>query len=320
MSKLILKNFFVYSNDTEKHFYTQFSESVNIIHGRNTSGKSTLIQSILYTMGINDSKENLDEIIKGNVIFRLDCEINSSESRSKLIFVRSDDTLVIRHGDGNPLRFDGINSNNSYEYGRYKELFTDLFGFDLKLQNKSELTKAPLEAAFLPYYISQSVGWIYIRESIGNYRFYKDFKLDYLDYYTGIKTGQDRLEKYELQKEKQSVVFELTQLNNYKSRNAGLKLAAMLDERLKGKTIEYLEGYSELNKKLSSEEANYNKLCNSLSMLRGRQKILSQIIKNIKNQRPKIDQCPTCNQSLPGNLREFYLYSQDINDAIKEKE
>ncbi|MBC3380424.1 hypothetical protein H8I69_15005 [Serratia fonticola] len=320
MPKLILKNFFVCTIDTKRHFYTDFGEHVNIIHGRNTSGKSTLIQSILYTMGVNDSKENLDEIISNNIVFRLECEKVEDECISKLVFVRSGDTLVIQYDDTMPMRFDGINSNNSYEYSRYKDLFCDLFKFDLKLQKQTELAKAPLEAAFLPYYISQSVGWVYIRESIGDYRFYKDFKLDYLDYYTGIKTENNRIEKYELQKEKQSTEFELKQIINYKSRNSKLKLAEFLDKRFKDKSIEYLQSYNELNFSLSSEEAAHTKLCNSISMLRGRQKVLSQVISNIQNQKPRIDLCPTCEQLLPGNLRSFYIYNQDINDALKQKE
>ena len=47
---------------------------------------------------------------------------------------------------------------------------------------------------------------------------------------------------------------------------------------------------------------------------------MSQVITNIKKQRPKIDQCPTCDQNLPGDLKDFYNYSQDVNDAIKESE
>ncbi|MBT0420191.1 AAA family ATPase [Morganella morganii] len=71
MSKLILRNILAYSISSGKFFSTDFGDSVNIIHGRNTSGKSTLMQSILYSMGVNDSKENLTDIINENVIFRL---------------------------------------------------------------------------------------------------------------------------------------------------------------------------------------------------------------------------------------------------------
>jgi len=320
MSKLILKSLLVYSPNGEKGFHTEFSDSVNIIHGRNTSGKSTLIQSVIYAMGINDSKENLNDINSDDVFFRLDCVLEKAEEICKLVFVRSDDTLVLQKGNETPIRFDGINSNNSYEYARYKDLLSKLIGFDLVLQKKSELIGAPLEAALLPYYISQSVGWVYIRESIGDYRFYKDFKFDYLDYYCGIESGHERINKYNLEKEKKELTFELKQLDSYEMKNEDLKVSKLLDERFKGEAENYLESYQSLNKNLSDREAEHTKLCNKISMLRGRQKVLSQIITNIKDQKPKVDQCPTCDQNLPGDLKEFYNYSEDINDALKEKD
>lgn len=320
MPKLILKSLLVYSPNDEKGFHTEFSDSVNIVHGRNTSGKSTLIQSVIYAMGINDSKDNLNDINGDDVFFRLDCVLESSEEICNLVFVRSHDTLVLQKGNEPPVRFDGINSNNSYEYIRYKELFSKLIGFDLVLQKQAELIGAPLEAALLPYYISQSVGWVYIRESIGDYRFYKDFKFDYLDYYCGIKNDHKRILKYNLEKEKKELSFELKQLDSYEVKNEELKISKLLDERFKGEAENYLEGYQGLSKELSEKESEHTKLCNKMSMLRGRQRVLSQIISNIKNQKPKIDQCPTCDQKLPGDLKEFYKYSQDINDALKEKD
>lgn len=320
MSKLILKSLLVYSPDSEKGFHTEFSESVNIVHGRNTSGKSTLIQSVIYTLGINDSKDNLNDINKANVLFRLDCELHDSSKHYKLVFLRSDDTLIIKKGTEHPLRFDGINSNNSYEYGRYKKTISEIIGFNLKLQRQSELVDAPLEAALLPYYISQSVGWVYIRESIGDYRFYKDFKFDYLDYYCGIENTHDRIRKYELEKEKKELDFELKQLISYESKHAELKLSKILDDRFKGKTVGFLEEFQALNNDLLAKESEHTRLCNKVGMLRGRQKVLSQIITNVKKQRPKIDQCPTCEQNLPGDLKDFYNYNQDINDALKERE
>jgi len=320
MSNLILKSLLVYSPSDMTGFYTDFGESVNIVHGRNTSGKSTLIQSVIYAMGINDSKDHLSDINNNDVFFRLDCVLKDHKEDCNLVFVRSDDTLVLKKGSEPPVRFDGINSNNSFEYGRYKDIFSKLIGFDLVLQKQSELIDAPLEAALLPYYVSQSVGWVYIRESIGDYRFYKDFKFDYLDYYCGVESGHERINKYNLEKEKKELNFELKQLNSYEEKNEEFKVSKLLDDRFKGEAENYLEGYQRLNKDLSEKETEHTKLCNRLSMLRGRQKVLTQVVTNIKNQKPKIDQCPTCNQNLPGDLKEFYLYSQDINDAIKEKD
>ncbi|WP_273009398.1 MULTISPECIES: hypothetical protein [unclassified Alcanivorax] len=320
MSELILKSLLVFSPNLDKGFYTDFSESVNIVHGRNTSGKSTLIQSIVYAMGVNDLKDNLNDINKDDVFFRLNCELRDSDEICNLTFVRTHDSLVLKKGTDGPIRFDGISSNNSYEYARYKKAFSEIIGFSLKLQKQSELVDAPLEAAILPYYVSQSVGWVYIRESIGDYRFYKDFKFDYLDYYCGIENLHDRVKKYDLEKEKKELAFELNQLSSYETKDEGLKISKILHERFKGQAVGFLEEYQALNGDLFAREAEHTKLCNKISLLRGRKKVLSQVIANIKKQRPKIDQCPTCEQNLPGDLKDFYNYSQDINDALKENE
>ncbi len=319
MSKLLLKSLFVYSPDTDNYFFTEFSEKLNIIHGRNTSGKSTLIQSVLYAMGINDSKENLNDINKDNAIFRLDCKVLKNGAETNLNFVRSDNSLAVKQDNSPPMTFEGINGNNSFEYDRYKNLFNGLFNFNLKVQKKSEFIKSPLEAAFLPYYISQSVGWVYIRDSIGDYRFYKDFKFDYLDYYMGLSSNKDRLKKYDLINEKKDAEFEITQLDNYKEDKVELKISEAAEERLTSASIDYLKVLTELNEGLSMDELLHSDLCNRLSMLKGRRKILSRIISNIKIQNPLVDQCPTCDQSLPVDLKEHYIYNQNINDANSEK-
>jgi AAA15 family ATPase/GTPase len=42
------KSFFAYSESQNKCFYTSFEPNLNLIYGKNTSGKSTLIQAINY--------------------------------------------------------------------------------------------------------------------------------------------------------------------------------------------------------------------------------------------------------------------------------
>jgi hypothetical protein len=320
MIKIIFNRLFVYSQSTDKYFFTKFSLGFNIVYGRNTSGKSTLIQSIIYSMGINDSKENLNEIFRYDPVFRLDCEIIEGGNKEKVIFVRSDDTIVVKVGTASPLRFDGINGNNSYEYDRYKHYFSNIINFKLKLQNKNELVAAPLESAVLPFYISQSVGWVYIRESIGDYRFYKDFRFDYLDYYTGLSSNKDRVKRNELIKDKKQLKLNINQVKKYKSNNTDIAVAEALNKRYKDSAIEYLKRFSKINHDLVSEERKHSQLCNDLTSLKMRQRVLNQVSRNIKNQEPQVNKCPTCEQILPGGVIEYYQYSQDINDALKEKE
>ena len=57
-TQVIYKNFFIYCKQNKTSFFTEFINGINIIHGKNTSGKSTIIQAIQYTFGINDEKQN----------------------------------------------------------------------------------------------------------------------------------------------------------------------------------------------------------------------------------------------------------------------
>ncbi|TFH84660.1 hypothetical protein EQG41_21250 [Billgrantia azerbaijanica] len=63
---------FVSSDSHNLCFFDEFSSGVNIISGRNTSGKSSLLQSLLFAFGVNDVRENLAEILSYNPIFRVD--------------------------------------------------------------------------------------------------------------------------------------------------------------------------------------------------------------------------------------------------------
>ncbi|URL26611.1 hypothetical protein [Enterobacter kobei] len=318
MIKLQLTSLLIYSAMQDKHFYTEFGSGLNIIHGKNTSGKSTLIQSIIYAMGINYGRDYLKEINDSSTIFLLEGLTIDDDISTSISFARNGDTIAVKFGENKTERFHGINGNSSYEYGRYKKFFNKIFRFDLLLQNKTELVSAPLEAAFLPFYISQDVGWVYIRESIGDYRFYKDFKNDYLDYYCGIEKGTVRLNKYKLQSEKQQIDSELKQIERYKNNRPEIKLSIEVNKRFMAEALEFLEMYKNTNALLSEKEDEYNRLCSKQLLLENRQKVLFQTRKNLKKQRPSIDNCPTCNQILPGSIRHFYNYAQDVNDIEKE--
>lgn len=101
MIKLTYRSLFVYSIKSKKSFYTDFDSRFNIVHGRNTSGKSTLIQSIVYAMGINDSKDKLRDILVEDAVFRLDCMLCIDAQAIELTFVRKDDTIVVQYAGDN---------------------------------------------------------------------------------------------------------------------------------------------------------------------------------------------------------------------------
>jgi len=292
------KSFFAYSEKTNKSFFTEFKSSINIIYGRNTSGKSTLIQAILYTFGINDVKNELNDILEEeSPIFRLDCELYSNNITINLTLIRDDETIYIQQDNKAIKTFLGIGGNGS-EHSKLKLFLHELFGFNLQLQQKDTIVKASIETIFLPYYISQSTGWVYLRKSFSGLEYYKNFKYDYLDYYLGIDSEIDREEKQKLEKAKLSFENEIKFLNEFETTNEKLTITKMLDENFITEAKSYIEKFRDKEDKLRKKETEYIDKCNKLSFYSTRIKILNKIKINHLKQNPEKDNCPVCKNKL----------------------
>ena len=317
-TKLKFESLFVYSENRKKFFYTGFSDGVNIIHGRNTSGKSTLFQSIIFAMGINDGRTYLTDVLEEEVIFRLDCLLEKNGKTGKVIFVRDGDTLYIKTGKCPVDRFNGISSDNSGEHIKLKEYINDLFEFSLNLQSKEDYKSAPIEAMWLPYYISQMGGWIYLRKSFSSLDFFRNFKEDYLDYYLGIDQFINRKEKQRLQSLLKVKQEEILFIEKYEKGNEDFQSSQLSDEQFMLVSNEYLDGYIKRADSLKEMENKYVLKCNDLKYLEQRLSVLNKVSKNHKKQSPVNGNCPTCAQRLPFNIPQSYEYFQDENDTDKE--
>jgi len=320
--KTIIKfdRLFVVSETHNLYFDQKFSNKINIISGCNTSGKSTLIQSILFTFGINDVKDGLSEIIRYNPTFRLDFSLTREGVDKKYIIVRELGSIYLKEDGGNVFSFHGIDSDGRVEHVKLKEVLSQLFDFNMLLEQKGELKKASIECMFLPYYISQSVGWVYLRESFSNLGFYKDFKDMYLDYYLGIENSFDKEYFYKLTKERAQLQSKISSLNKY-STEPHFIVSKLLDEEFGDEAQKYIDGYINLVASLDGERDVYTSLCNKLSLTKNHIKILKRTKRNIKNQNyNNFDRCPACTQILPYSLEGLYGYYQNVNDTDKLSE
>ncbi|OMF10115.1 hypothetical protein MHI48_07990 [Paenibacillus sp. FSL H7-0942] len=316
--KLQFNRLFVYSEDKGKFFNCFFGDKLNVIYGKNTSGKSTLFHSILYAMGINENNKLLSEILEYDVFFRLDCSLVRDDKVERISFIREAETLVIVSDNAPTKKFIGISANTSTEHVRLKEYINNIFGFSLKLEQKGVIKSAPLEALVLPYYVSQSVGWVYLRKSFNNLDFFRNFKEDYLDYYTGITNFVDREEKLELEKRLRSKESEIEFFSNMEQNNEELAISKLVDEKYLIISIQYLEEYSSRQLYLSNLEKDYTLKCNELSYLNKRESILRRVLSNHKKQAPQDGTCPTCEQTLSDDIIDWYKYYQEENDTINE--
>ncbi|HFQ4975308.1 TPA: hypothetical protein ACGUTS_004629 [Vibrio vulnificus] len=312
------KRFFAFSESSNKFFNTSFGDGMNLVHGKNTSGKSTLFQSILYTFGINDEKQKLEEILADNVIFRLDIQIERNGKKEDITFVRDNETLVVKQ-QGQPIvKYIGIGGNSSREHIKLKKHLGELFGFTLNLESSGEYKQAPLEAMFLPYYIAQDVGWVYRHKSFRGLDFIKNFKSDFFDYYLGIKNDFDRVEKNRLLKEKISIESDIKFLSNIEKRNDDVSISKLNDEFYITKSIDYIESYKINKSALITLEKEYLEQCNKLSLMEQRKLILQKVKRALKKQIPVDGNCSNCNQPMPWEVEEIYNFQQDFNDTEEQ--
>lgn len=317
--KLKYVQLLVYSKENDKCFHTKFEDGVNIVYGKNTSGKSTLIQLIHYTIGINDELNKLAEILDENIVSRLDCILSNGEQETKIIFIRDKDTIIIKI-DSLPIEtFDGIGGNSSYEHLRLKKYMRKLFEFKLFLEQKGEYKEASIETIFLPYYIAQDVGWTSLRQSFKGMSWYKNFKEDFLDYYLGITNGDDRLGKIEKEKALKEIQIKKEFYATVESTDTDLVISKIIDEEFSDKSNEYIDQYKSKKEELLKKEKEYVLKCNELSYFKERKSVLSKVKKNLKKQNPTINEkCPVCEQKLEYSVESAYEYFQDINDTDKE--
>lgn len=316
-SVITFKRLFVSSESHNSCFCEEFSPGANIISGRNTSGKSSLIQSLMYSFGVNDVSENLNEILSYQPVFRVDFSKKRGGVEEAYSIVRGARSIYVKEPGGKVVPFHGIDADNSVEHVRLKDYIRDLVGFSLMLEQKGELKPAPLESMFLPYYISQSVGWVYLRESFSNLQYYKGFKEDYLDYYLGISNSYDRVEHRRLAKEKDQLSSDINNLKRY-SKKAEFQFSILVDEAFGEQAEAYIENYIVKSNSLEEERNNYIKFCNELSLLKNHHKILKKTKVNIKKQNYNdVDRCPACTQVLSYSLEGLYSHYQKYNDTVE---
>lgn len=321
MRKIIeYKRLFAYSEHKNTFFNTEFSSGINLIYGKNTSGKSTLIQSILYTFGINDEKNKLKEVLDKKVVFRLDFIIKDGSTVENVTLLREDEILIIKRANQPVKKFIGISGDSSREHIELKEYISELIGCSLYLESSGTYKTTPIQGVFLPYYIAQDVGWVTRHKSFKGLDFVKNFKNDFFDYYLGIVNDYNREERYRLEKEKGELEKEKDLLENIEEKKDELALSKIQDEKFILTANKYIKELKSVQSELLQFEKEYILACNKLAFLEERYSILRNVRKELKEQKPALSQCSLCKQTLPSSTEIRYVYYQNVNDTEEQLE
>lgn len=322
MSKIVrFKSILVYSPERKGFFY-DLNHPLLIIHGANTSGKSTLIQTILYIFGINEMNKYMESIYSDMETLRLDIEIMDGDDVSHVILIRRGGSIKIKKNEDPIVEFNDISSNNSSEHARFKHYLRTLFSYDLKLFSVDSYKDASIETCFLPYYIPQSVGWVSIRKAFDGLEYYKNFREDFINYCMGISNADDLEEKDKIEKEINTLSNKIEAIESTKVDNDKKIITRLKSDLMPTECIDYIQNYNKEENDLIGLNLEHTKQCNELALLKAKEKVLREVKKNLKAQDPENGGiCPICNRPLDSSLVAIYEHMQyciDTNEELKD--
>lgn len=310
-NKIYYDNLFIYSYEDKTFFNAEFIKGINIIHGPNTSGKSTIIQLIFYALGINEYNEELKPLLQKKILVRLDFTL----SNNKYTIIRYDETIKFKDKYTKP--FHGINGNNSRVHNKLKKHLSTIFNFDLQTNNKTEYDQAPIESFFLPYYIAQDVGWTSLHKSFKQLQYIRKFKKDYLDYFLGIETTENKTERVKIENDLNIFRNERNFIKRQISEDGDYQIALLQDEECSTKAIEYLASISNKKEELIKKEKTLIKHQSQIIIAQEKLKTLKSIRTDLKKQDPRHQRCTECKQLIQLSNEHLYEYLQDVNDTQK---
>ena len=179
MKKLYISEIQLLSQKEKKARKVQFDKRRTLIHGKNHTGKSSLIKSIYWAFGaeplFNQKFKNT------NVSALVKFEIDST----KYSILRDGKLFGFYDSDGNLLhKFTSITKELGPFLGK-------LFDFQPLFQNKkSEFIIPPPAFLFLPYYIDQDSSWSKSWDSFKQLQQIKDYRTQSIYYHSGIRPNE----------------------------------------------------------------------------------------------------------------------------------
>lgn len=175
MKSFLFDGIWLLSQNDQRALSVEFDPRKNLIVGRNHTGKSSIIKTLLLTLGAKP-KGNLQHWDKSTI--------------SLVTFKVDGNKYSALHQNGNRGLFDASGKAiiTSTTHQAWTEAFSRVTGFNLVLTDKASETAPPdARCFFLPFYINQDGSWQGTWDTFAGLQQYRAPAGAILDYFTGIK-------------------------------------------------------------------------------------------------------------------------------------
>jgi biotin-(acetyl-CoA carboxylase) ligase len=319
MKSLIFRELLLVSHSQKRAKKIIFHPKATVIRGKNDTGKSSIIKSILFTFGAvpgnihqHWKRANVSSLVKFSVdsvwyaLYRYGSSFSLFEKTGHLIGT-----------------FGSITNQLGPE-------LADIFNFKLKLFTHSGESKIPPPAyLFLPYYIDQDIGWAKNWSSFENLSQFKGWRKDLIYYHTGIHPNEWyelKADKINLQAEREDPIQRERILKDLLKRMEKQLTTARFDIDVQSykKEINRLLKQCEL---LREKEENYKNKLVELETERIRLEAQKEIVLHARQElsedymfadRITEDhiECPTCGASYSNSFAERFSIACDEDRCV----
>lgn len=316
----IINEFTILAPSIKKAFNQTFKRNINLIVGVKDSGKTTLVRSMLYTLGCDVKGFDFIDKYPSN-IYIIDFNIDDD----KFILIRK------RIKDGRGKNFFKIIKNNIeiftfFDTSNYKEFLNKIMKIEVvtRGKDKTETTLYP-NHIFLPFYTDQDNSWQnYLSGTFNGIVFIDNYKKVILEYFTGARPN----EYYGLQLEKTNLVNQLDDLNALikskeliiKENINNIKIIENIDvEDFKKQYDFFLKMYNNiLNSEHELKKELNEKIYKKNSYLDIRSKVTQSIDSFIESE--LTNTCPNCEQIIHNIMEDNYKLYQAKENLINERD
>jgi len=316
MQKLILSEILLCSVRDKAAKKVKFDPIRTVIHGKNDTGKSSLIKSIYQAFGASPARQNPKwKAVQPTILIRF--EINNSsysilkEGKYYAVFDGQDKIIRVFNSVVNQLG----------------PFLAELLDFKIRLPNQAgEIITPPPAFIFLPFYIDQDAGWTDSWSSFSNLAMIKSYREPIVYYHTGIRPN----EYYDTKAEIDRYYVAIEELESDRKTSQGIlnnireKLSTVdfnIDiEIFKEEVGELIIEFEKLKKKEEKHKETLVELHNAKLIIEAHIEISKEAIKETDKDYNYADRkeehvihCPTCGAEYENSFIERFEIAKDTD-------